>query len=107
MNPAAFEFEADVLQRSRSVPVVVDFWAPWCGPCKMVAPEFVKVAGETAGQWLLVKVNTEDLPVLAQRFQVSAIPTMIVFKYGREIARQPGAMPAHAIRQFADRTISG
>lgn len=86
---------------SRSaLPVLIDFWAPWCGPCKMVAPELAKVAEGGAGQWLVAKLNTEELPVVAQRFGVSAIPLMAVFKDGREVARQAGAMPAAGIRKF-------
>ena len=91
----------DALTGRSSLAVLVDFWAPWCGPCKMVAPELEKVAGESAGHLLVAKVNTEDLPNLAQRFQVSAIPMMALFKNGREVARQAGAMPATAIRKFA------
>ncbi len=90
----------DSLIRRSALPVLVDFWASWCGPCKMVAPELVKVAAEGAGRWLVVKVSTEELPVLAQRFGVSAIPTLALFKGGQEIARQAGAMSAPAIRQF-------
>jgi len=86
---------------SRSVlPVLVDFWAPWCGPCKMVAPEILKVANESAGRLVVAKVNTEELPSLGRRFRVTAIPTMMLFKRGTEVARQAGAMPAPAIRQF-------
>jgi thioredoxin 2 len=90
----------DSLTRHSSLPVLVDFWAPWCGPCKMVAPELAKVAAEGAGRWLVAKVNTEELPGLAQRFNVSAIPTLALFKAGQEAARKAGAMPAAAIRQF-------
>ena len=86
--------------------VLVDFWAEWCGPCKMVAPELAKVAAEGAGRWLVAKVNTEELPGLAQRFRISGIPTLALFHAGREIARQSGAMPAAAIRQFIQQNQS-
>jgi thioredoxin 2 len=85
-----------------SLPVLVDFWAPWCGPCKMVAPEVAKVASEGSGRWVVAKVNTEELHGLAQRLRINAIPLMAVFKSGRELARKASAMPASAIRQFVE-----
>jgi thioredoxin 2 len=94
----------DALISRSKLPVLVDFWAPWCGPCKMVAPEFRKVAQETARQFVLAKVNTEEVPSLAARFRVSAIPTMVLFENGLEVARQTGAMPAPAIRNFIGQT---
>ncbi len=90
----------DALVTRSPLPVLVDFWAPWCGPCKMVAPEIQKVAAESSGQLVVAKVNTEELPNLAQRFRITAIPTMALFKNGLEVARQQGAMPAPAIRRF-------
>jgi thioredoxin 2 len=84
------------------LPVLVDFWAPWCGPCKMVAPEIAKVARESARRFVVVKVNTEEAPSLARKFRISAIPTMVLFKSGLEIARQAGAMPAPGIRKFIE-----
>jgi thioredoxin 2 len=92
----------DALISRSTLPVLVDFWAPWCGPCKMVAPEFRKVAQEMAGQLVLAKVNTDEVPSLSARFRVTAIPTMALFKNGLEVARQAGAMPATAMRKFVE-----
>lgn len=96
----------DALVNHSALPVLVDFWAPWCGPCKMVAPELRKVANETGGQVLIAKVNTEELPSLGRRFRVTAIPTMALFKNGIEVARQAGAMPAPAIRKFIEHDLA-
>jgi thioredoxin 2 len=93
----------DSLADHSALPVLVEFWASWCGPCKMVAPELVKVAAEGKGRWLVTKVNTEELPSLAQRFHVNSIPAFALLKAGREVARQAGAMPAQAIRQFIEK----
>jgi len=92
----------DALTTRSALPVLVDFWAPWCGPCKMVAPEFVKIAREGAGRWIVAKVNTEELQALARKFRVTAIPTMVLMRNGLETARQTGAMPAPRIRQFIE-----
>jgi thioredoxin 2 len=87
------------------LPVLIDFWASWCGPCQMMAPELDKVAGQAAGRWLVVKVNTDELSSLSQRFRIDSIPTLAVFKAGHEVARQPGAMPGSGIREFMERAI--
>jgi len=96
--PSAEAFDA--LVRSSSLPVVVDFWAPWCGPCRMVAPEIEKVARAAAGEFVVVKINTEALPALGDRFSIRSIPTMAVFKDGREVTRTAGARPAADIHAF-------
>jgi thioredoxin 2 len=99
-NEATF----DAITGRSALPVLVDFWAPWCGPCKMVALELAKVAADGAGRWLVAQVNTEELPGLAERFRVSAIPMLALFRNAREVARQSGALPASAIRKFIEQT---
>ena len=88
-------FDAAVSQAS--VPIVVDFWAAWCGPCRMVAPEIKKVAEHLAGKALVLKVDTDANPELSSRFGIRSIPTIGVFKHGREVTRVAGARPASAI----------
>ena len=83
------------------VPLLVDFWAPWCAPCRAMAPAYAQAAGVLEPDVRLAKVNTEEARTLAGRFQIQSIPTMILFLHGRELARQSGAMPAQAIVQWA------
>jgi thioredoxin 2 len=101
-TPLAIEQEAhfDRLLSASPLPVLVDFWAAWCGPCRMVAPELEKIAETRAGQWLVAKVDTEALPRLAQRLSVQSLPTLAVFVGGREVGRTSGARPAAAIEDF-------
>jgi thioredoxin 2 len=93
----------DALVSRSPLPVVVDYWAPWCGPCRMVAPELQKVAARQAGQAIVVKVNTDELTDLGQRFGIRSIPTLAVFAGGKEVARESGARPAAAIEAFIAR----
>ena len=96
----------NVLIGLSSLPVLVDFWAPWCGPCKMVAPEFEKVAANSAGEILVAKVNTEEQPSLAHRYAIQSIPTLILFHGGQETARSSGARPAADIVQFVQQNFA-
>jgi thioredoxin 2 len=92
----------DRLIARASVPVVVDYWAPWCGPCRMVAPELKKVAEHLKGRVLVVKVNTDELSDIGERFGIRSIPTLAVFGGGKELARTAGARPAGDIEAFIE-----
>ena len=89
--------ELDEIVSGSPVPVVVDFWAPWCGPCRVVAPELEKLAKKRQGQVLVVKVNTQDSPALGARHGIESIPTFVRFDAGRETKRASGAMRADAL----------
>jgi thioredoxin 2 len=88
-----------------AIPLVVDFWAAWCGPCRMVAPEVEKVAKSHAGQWLVIKVDTDRLTDVAAQYKIMSLPTLAVIQHGRELARIVGVRPAPEIERFvADAT---
>ena len=101
--PSAAVF--DTLVRRSRLPVLVDFWAAWCGPCRMVAPEVKKVAERQAGQLLVVKVDTEAVPDLAARLGIMSIPTLAVYVGGQEAARTAGAMSASQIEAFVAQAL--
>jgi thioredoxin 2 len=102
---AGDESFAEVVDESK-VPVLVDMWAPWCGPCRMVSPALENLAKERAGRLKLVKVNVDEAPKLAERFGVQGIPTLLVMRGGQVAARQTGAAPESALRQWLERSLA-
>ena len=89
-----------------TLPVLLDLWAPWCGPCRVVAPGVERAARELAGRLKAVKVNVDEAPRVAERLGVQGIPTLLILRQGREVARQVGAVPPPTLRRWAEEVIS-
>jgi thioredoxin 2 len=96
---------AEVVERA-SLPVLVDLWAPWCGPCRMVSPALENLAREFAGRVKLVKVNVDEAPGVGARFAVQGIPTLLLARQGRVVARQTGAAPEAALRSWLEQALA-
>ncbi|MFQ5959056.1 MAG: thioredoxin [Alphaproteobacteria bacterium] len=99
----ANSFQADVIDASREAPVIVDFWAPWCGPCKQLGPALVKAVQAARGKVRLVKINIDENPQLAQAFRIQSIPAVYAFSQGKPVDGFAGALPESQIKSFVDR----
>ncbi len=97
----------DKATRLDDLPLLVDYWAPWCGPCRMMAPEFAKAAKALTPHARLAKLNTEDFPAISQRAGIRGIPALVLYRRGREISRLAGARPAADIVAFVQSHVSG
>lgn len=107
--PWLVDATADELDRAvaaSSLPVLVDLWAPWCGPCRLIAPALEQLSVERAGRLRIVKVNVDEWPTVSGRLGVQGIPTMVLFADGVEVGRQVGALPAERIRTWVDATLA-
>ena len=106
-EPVALDGAAFAAHVERAtMPVLVDFWAPWCGPCRMMAPVLDRTAAQRATELRVGKVNTDEQPQLAARFGIRSIPTLILFRQGRELARQSGAADAATLARWLDRALA-
>ncbi len=99
---AASDDDFDSVADSTKIPVIVDLWAPWCGPCRQLSPLLEKLAGERPGRVKIVKVNVDENPATQARYQVQAIPTLILLKGGRQVSTQRGALPLPQLRSWLD-----
>ncbi len=105
MNHEVSNFSAEVIERSRTSPVLVDFWAPWCGPCRSLKPVLEKLAGEAGDRWALVTVDVDLHPDLAERFGIRGIPNVKLFHAGEIAAEFSGALPEVTVSAWLDRNL--
>ncbi len=99
--------DLDAVLSASAVPVLVDLWAPWCGPCRTIAPILEQLVRDRAGSLRVAKVNVDQAPDLSARLGVQGIPTMVLYSGGHEVGRQVGALPAHALASWIDGALAG
>ena len=100
LNPV--DFQNDVVSKSSEVPVLVDFWAPWCGPCRVLGPTLERLDRQSGDRWTLAKFNVDDYPGLAAEYRIRAIPTVVLFSGGKPVSSFTGALSEAQIRDWLD-----
>lgn len=105
INFAMMNFTDDVIEKSNTIPIVVDFWAPWCGPCKFLGPVLEELANESDGKWELVKVNTDEHQELSAEYGIRGIPAVKMFDDGKVIAEFTGALPKHQVERWLNENL--
>ena len=103
--PDTQTFKSEVIEKSHEKPVVVDFWAPWCGPCRTLGPTLEKLAHESGGTWRLVKINADKHPDLIREYGVRGIPAVKMFVDGRIVADFVGSLPEHAVKDWLAKNV--
>ncbi len=105
MDTTAPRFEHDVIEASNATPVLVDFWAPWCGPCRVLGPTLERLEAEAAGRWRLVKLNVDEAPELSARYGIQGIPAVKLFSEGAVVDEFVGALPDYAVAQWLEKAL--